>query len=68
MSVDDPLVHLMLTLNNNVSTTITEQDNKDLLKDENLKPKQVCSLVLLLILSMFYKVGHNLQIQLYTCR
>ena len=67
MSMDDPLVHLMLTLNN-VSTTITEQDNKDLLKDENLKPKQVCSLVLLLILSMFYKVGHNLQIQLYSCR
>ena len=66
--MDDPLVHLMLTLNNNVSTTITEQDNKDLLKHENLKPKQVCSLVLLLILSMFYKVGHNLQIQLYTCR
>ena len=28
--------------NNNVSTKITEQDNKDLLKDENLKPKQVC--------------------------
>ena len=45
MSMGGPLVYLLLSLNSYVPTKITEQDDTDLVKDENLKPKQVCSLV-----------------------